>query len=87
MARDPELDSYLNEPFPNDLDDIVGTRTILASRRDEDAFVLPIAERGCSHPSFADASARSRNGSEASWSLCHHAGTDQWSSRRITPQE
>lgn len=36
MARDPELASYLSEPFPNDLDDIIGTRRILAARRDEE---------------------------------------------------
>jgi acetyl esterase/lipase len=39
IAPDPKLDSYLNEPFPNDLDDFVGTRTILASRRDEEIAV------------------------------------------------
>jgi acetyl esterase len=32
MARDPELATYLEEPFPNDLDDVVGTRQILAAR-------------------------------------------------------
>lgn len=32
MARDPELASYLEEPFPNDLDDVAGTRAILATR-------------------------------------------------------
>lgn len=36
MARDPELASYLSEPFPNDLDDIIGTRRILAARRDQE---------------------------------------------------
>jgi acetyl esterase len=36
VARDPELAAYLDEPFPNDLDDVVGTRRILAERRDED---------------------------------------------------
>ncbi|HVA54109.1 MAG TPA: alpha/beta hydrolase [Acidimicrobiales bacterium] len=36
MARDPELASFLDEPFPNDLDDIAGTRRILAARRDEE---------------------------------------------------
>ena len=36
MARDPELASYLSEPFPNDLDDVVGTRQILVARRDEE---------------------------------------------------
>lgn len=36
MARDPELASYLSEPFPNDLDDIISTRRLLAARRDEE---------------------------------------------------
>lgn len=36
MARDPELATYLDEPFPNDLDDVVGTREILASRLAEE---------------------------------------------------
>ena len=36
MARDPELAAFLAEPFPNDLDDVVGTRAILATRLDEE---------------------------------------------------
>jgi len=32
MARDPELATFLEEPFPNDLDDVIGTRLILANR-------------------------------------------------------
>jgi acetyl esterase len=36
MARDPELATFLEEPFPNDLDDVLGTRLILANRLAED---------------------------------------------------
>lgn len=36
MALDPELATYLDEPFPNDLDDVVGTRAILATRLGEE---------------------------------------------------
>jgi acetyl esterase len=36
VALDPELASYLDEPFPNDLDDVVGTRAILATRLAEE---------------------------------------------------
>lgn len=36
MARDPELASYLNGPFPNDLGNVVGTRLILATRLAEE---------------------------------------------------
>lgn len=36
MARDPELAAFLAEPFPNDLDDVVETRQILATRLDEE---------------------------------------------------
>jgi acetyl esterase/lipase len=36
MARDPELATFLEEPFPNDLNDVVGTRLILATRLAEE---------------------------------------------------
>jgi acetyl esterase/lipase len=36
MACDPELATYLEETFPNDLDDVVGTRRILAARLAEE---------------------------------------------------
>jgi acetyl esterase len=41
VARDPELATYLEEPFPNDLDDVVGTRLILATRRAEEMAQRP----------------------------------------------